>query len=400
MRAVLVSAVLCLAACDHGTVVDVDVSDVSGAYSVELYVGDKACTDDCAGVLGPGMTTVSPGDKLYYRAKAAAYTAEFAGDDATFHLETASGQTKVAMLLAIVRDDQDNAVGYAKLDDAPVGQGERTLHLAAASMAGFAVHAWAAPVHAGVRCAVLEDLGTPDNTIAIVDPDDPDCDDIASTDECEGESDTTQADLPQGGVCTIEGADTSSPVCRLGRDCAGGACDAPDDMCMFAAGCQCPKADLACLESQDPLLECHAAPPVGGDCTGETVTFDLSRLPSCALMSPPLVVGDAPGLTLADLGTTTTFASHAKLSTDFSGCSASLTVTNHDPSSTAIDRGLVAFTVANGNTIILPFTIRHDGIAQCTGHNTPTINPCEPLVGIAGDQGDLDSVWTCAGQTD
>ncbi len=291
MRAALI--LLAVAACDDGIVIEVVIPPDSPATQVELFLGfGKPCktdvnmdgTDELCPGIGPPTDTpfagrqVLPG-QVFHVDDTKPFVADVDGGSAWFQVESADVELPVVIAVGTGPDGPESVAIAKQLSIADSPQHLR-IHLEPAGTGlikpvpvGNNVQIWPDPSpdrDPGIEtCVGAEFAG---ERIFVVPESNPDCDNVAATDECkrfvfEAEEVARQVVLGES-TCTFDDTGLTgdgTPICRLG----GQVCDESEGGVIG-----CANTDVVCVSNH----MCASCKRLDANCVGDA--FNLGTSPS------------------------------------------------------------------------------------------------------------------------
>lgn len=412
MRRALAIALLA-AGCfsDRGLAIEVDIG-TTDATTIELFVGNAACTPDAAARLScetlqpPGLRVRLDGIQ-YFRNDEVAFRAQVQGRKVRFRLE-AETDTDLPIVIAI-GSNAAGPSGAVTLHDLVVPASDATVvqtsleqagEITGSSIAGGQlVKTWPDPEDDRRTCVAVEHWTSTDVTRDFIGPaDDPDCDGITGAQECDPEVYRSQHPSPKATPSCF--AELPARACLLGaQGCMDGmgmtqACDPfANQVCVPDRFCECtgPSAGEACGPRTDPTFDrvphfhCSVRVPLGGTavCQSDSDAVALPRFAGGDCGNKPVLSG--PHLAdLADAADTHDFGD-AELGVSHAdkGCTLQFKVSGSHGLGTEL--GMVKIAGASG-ALIIPIVV--DFVAMpCLGKRLE----------CSFEPGQLeDKLWACA----
>jgi len=428
MRRVLLEALVivwCVAGCasDRGLAIEVDVGQ-TGATSVELFISKEDCTDEtrppgvkCTGIRPRDVPIELPGE-IWFRDDSEPYTAEVKGTTATFQLK-ADASTTLRIVIAVGYKDGDptHTTGTAVLHDLLVPAGSARIATTTLTETSPVTAkpsslptedratVWSETTLPSVCVAVEHWQGGKPKRYFVVPADDPDCDDVPRSAECNandylgslpggvaakpdcfapgvgacvlGSRACTDADGPTPGTCTAQLSQSQnqgqSQVCVPSQFCR---CDAIDGRCTGDT------IDPTTTGAVVPHFDCHVPTrPDGGLCPGESsAALSLDMLSGCE----QALIGS---LQLTSFDTSASFGGALmELSSGKGSCGATLTWKSGARTSIDVpDHGMVKVKIGD-RTLLIPIVFRF----------APGCGSPEPFKCTIPPLSLTDSLWSCA----
>lgn len=411
---------------DRGVAIEVDVG-MTGATSVELYVGNSKCADhknpaiQCDGGIAPPLISAHLAGTVWFRDDMVPYRAAVVAGKATFRLQADTDtDTTLPIVIAVgTSAAAADPVGTATLTDVLVPAKSariRTTKLLAANplepnttpTTEDRARVWTQP-SAGSTCVVVEHWVDGKATRDFIVPgDDPDCDSVNS--ECDPAA--ANGSLMHDGIdkkpeCFARSTDSDTEPCRLGAfGCADDGTTSTtsttcfttlDEVCVPKALCDCrgPGPSDSCtldtigdpFSQLVPHITCIVPTQAGSECkVRNSDPIDLNRhLGTSGCKQPTLSSFELANL--EDAGRSHSFNGlDLELTSPDKECRFTVQVNSGTHMKAGPELGMVRL-VTNQNAVLLPIIfVFSDVVPGC---------PSELKVACAFDDNRSDPMWHC-----